>query len=50
MVKLIWVHSARTENPSVDENSLVESEVIETLSLDPDSRNKVSMQYAENFL
>lgn len=41
-VKLIWVHSAHAEDQSINEDLLAETEVIESVPLDPDSRNKVN--------
>lgn len=41
-VKLIWVHSAHAEDQSVNEDLLAETEIIESVPLDPDSRSKVN--------
>lgn len=41
-IKLQWTHSSETNDSTIDRNNLAEAEVLDSLSLDPDSRNNVS--------
>ena len=41
-IKLLWTHSAETNDAQINKSTLVETEELDSLSMDPDSRHNVS--------
>lgn len=40
-IQLIWTHSEIANNPAINKDTLVDAETLESVSMDPDSKNNV---------